>query len=121
MLWFAETPFAHVVYLERELDCGWNREAEGGACGPHRLLQTEGVAHTSGSESVWADLKRSYRSTFHQWSPRLSQRFADEAAFRLCEGHDEPPTAERPGPSCLPLRRGRPGEDRITRCGSATV
>ena len=58
---------------------------------------TEGIAHTNGIESVWAVLKRSYRGTFHHWSPRHSQRYADEVAFRLCEGHVELPMAERLG------------------------
>lgn len=46
-----------------------------------------GMAHTNGIESVWALLKRGYYGTFHHFSTKHLQRYADEFSFRLNEGN----------------------------------
>jgi len=47
----------------------------------------DGMAHTNGIESVWALLKRGYYGTFHNFTPKHTQRYVDEFTFRLNEGN----------------------------------
>ncbi len=40
------------------------------------------MAHTNGSESFWATLKRGYHGTFHHISPKHLHRYVNEFAGR---------------------------------------
>ena len=42
-----------------------------------------GMAHTNGIESFWAMLKRGYKGTYHQMSPKHISRYVTEFAGRL--------------------------------------
>jgi transposase-like protein len=57
----------------------------------------EGMAHTNGVESVWAVLKRGFYGTYHHFSRKHMQGYADEFAFRLNEGNVKEATLGRIG------------------------
>ena len=42
---------------------------------------------TNSIESVWAVVKRAYKGIYHQWRPKHGQRYLNEVAYRLTEGH----------------------------------
>ena len=54
-----------------------------------------GMIHTNGIESVWAVIKRGYTGTYHHFSMKHCQRYADEFTFRLNQGNCEVDTIDR--------------------------
>ena len=48
-----------------------------------------GMAHTSGIESVWAVLKRGFNGVYHNWSKKHCRAYVNEFTFRLNEGNCE--------------------------------
>jgi len=57
----------------------------------------DGMAHTNGIESVWALLKRGYYGTFHNFTPKHTQRYVNEFSFRLNEGNCKVQSIDRIG------------------------
>lgn len=47
----------------------------------------DGMAHTNGMESFWANMKRGYHGTYHQMSPEHLHRYVAEFQHR----HNERP------------------------------
>ncbi len=54
-----------------------------------------GMASTSGIESVWAVLKRGYHGTFHHFSHKHLHRYVNEFTFRLNDGNVKIDTMDR--------------------------
>jgi len=54
-----------------------------------------GMAHTNGTESVWAVLKRGFNGVYHHWSTKHYHRYVNEFAFRLNEGNCKVNTKDR--------------------------
>ena len=55
----------------------------------------DGLVHTNSAESVWAVLKRGFYGTFHWFSRKHLQRYANEFSFRLNEGNCRIDTMDR--------------------------
>ena len=55
----------------------------------------DGLVHTNSAESIWALLKRGFYGTFHWFSKKHLQRYANEFAFRLNEGNCKIDTVDR--------------------------
>ena len=55
----------------------------------------DGMAHTNSIESYWALLKRAHYGIHHNFSKKHLQRYVDEAAFRLNDGHTKYPAMDR--------------------------
>jgi len=54
-----------------------------------------GMAHTNGTESVWAVLKRGFYGVYHAFSRKHLQRYLDEFVFRLNSGNVKIHTLDR--------------------------
>ena len=54
-----------------------------------------GMTSTKRIESVWAFLKRCYNGSFHNWSKKHCQKYANGSTFRLKEGNCERDTQDR--------------------------
>ncbi len=55
----------------------------------------DGSAHANGIESVWAALKRGFCGTYHQFSAKRLDRYANESTFRLNKGNCAIDTIDR--------------------------
>ena len=54
-----------------------------------------GMASVNGVESFWALLKRGYHGTYHNFSTKHLNRYADEFVFRQHEGNCQTDTVDR--------------------------
>ncbi len=73
----SDAKFFHASYQDLE-DFGFKHRSV-----QHSARQyVKGPFHTQGIESFWSMLKRGFIGTFHHWSAKHTQRYANEFACR---------------------------------------
>lgn len=90
-----ETTDAHTlqgfVEVNTEVDATVYTDEARAYQGMHRVHESvkhsakefvNGMAHTNGIESFWANMKRGYQGVYHNWSPKHTRRYVAEFAGR---------------------------------------